>query len=49
MGCCDIWAAWRNFIDTRKYLKGCLEWIVDVADKYDCKWYTIGELTKKGH
>lgn len=49
IGNCDIWAAWGNQIKTRKYLKECLEEIVGIADSCDCKWYTIGEVTKEGH
>ena len=48
-GDCDIWAAWGNLIQTRKYLKECLSQIVEIADSYNCKWHTIGEITKAGH
>lgn len=48
-GSCDIWAAWGTLVKTRKYLKECLLQIADIADKYDCKWFTIGEKTKEGH
>ena len=46
---CDIWAAWGNLIKARKYLKDCLKRIVEVADTYQCNWYTIGQRTKEGH
>ena len=46
---CDIWAAWGTLIKKRKYLKECLKQIVDIADKYKCTWYTIGEKSKEGH
>ena len=48
-GKCDIWAAWGTLIMTRKYLKECLGGIVELADKYDCKWFTIGNRSKEGH
>lgn len=48
-GTCDIWAAWGTLIKTRRYLKDCLLQIVEIADKYDCKWFTIGEKSKEGH
>lgn len=48
-GNCDIWAAWGTLIKKRKYLKECLNGIVDIADKYECTWYTIGEKSKEGH
>lgn len=46
---CDIWAAWGHLIKTRKYLKDCLKRIVEIADTYQCTWYTIGSKTKEGH
>lgn len=48
-GNCDIWAAWGVSIEKRKYLKDCLMKLVDIADTYDCKWYSVGPLTKDGH
>lgn len=48
-GNCDIWAAWGTLIETRIYLKGCLQQIVEVASTYNCEWYTIGKKSKKGH
>lgn len=48
-GNCDIWAAWGNLIETRNYLKDCLELIVKMANSYNCKWFTIGERSKAGH
>lgn len=48
-GNCDIWAAWGALIKARLYLKDCLQQIVDIADTYNCSWYTIGEKTKEGH
>ena len=46
---CDIWGAWGNLIKTRKYLKYCLEKIIEISDTYQCNWYTIGQKTKEGH
>lgn len=48
-GNCDIWAAWGNNISSRKYLKRCLEQIVEIADLHSCKWYMIGDITKEGN
>ena len=45
----DIWAAWGVVIETKDYLKECLRQIVDIADTYNCNWYTIGGRTKSGH
>ena len=45
----DIWAAWGKLIKKRVFLKECLESIMEIADTYHCKWYTIGETTKDGH
>ena len=48
-GHCDIWAAWGTLIEERTYLQECLAQIVELADKYDCTWYRIGNTTKAGH
>ena len=48
-GKCDIWAAWGTLIKTRSYLKDCLQEIVDLANTYNCEWYTIGNRSKEGH
>lgn len=48
-GNCDVWAAWGTLIKTRGYLKDCLQQIVEVADTYNCEWYTIGKKSKDGH
>lgn len=49
VGNCDIWAAWGTLIKTRSYLKDCLQQIVEVANTYNCEWYTIGKKSKEGH
>lgn len=49
VGNADIWAAWGNLIEKREYLKECLMKIVDIADTYNCNWYTMGTLTKGEH
>lgn len=49
VGYCDIWAAWGTLIKSRTYLKDCLLQIADLANTYNCKWYTIGNKTKEGH
>ena len=30
-------------------MKDCLQQIVEVADTYNCEWYTIGKRSKEGH
>ncbi len=45
----DIWAAWGNLIEKRKFLKHCLKDIYMLTTKYNCNWLTIGKITKKGH
>lgn len=46
---CAIWAAWGTIIEKYSYLKECLKRIVEIADKHQCKWYTIGAKSKKNH
>lgn len=43
-----IWAAWGS-IHTRPYLAKCLEDIYAISLKYNCKWVSIGKLSKDGH
>ena len=45
----EIWAAWGRLIEEREYLKECLERVAKVANTYNCKWITFGELTKDDH
>lgn len=45
----DLWAAWGTIITKRPYLKTCLADIINVANKYDVNWFTIGEKSKFGH
>lgn len=44
-----IWAAWGTLIKKRKYLLDNLEVLVDIANKYDCKWIIKGKCSKDGH
>ena len=44
-----IWAAWGGLIKKRKYLKDCLIRIIEVSNKYNCKWVSVGKLLKEGH
>ena len=44
-----IWAAWGNLIETRPYLKKCLEEIYSISLKYNCKWVSIGKPDVNGH
>lgn len=43
-----IWAAWGASIERRKYLKNCLNDIVELSKEFNAKWVSAGEL-KKGH
>ena len=44
-----IWAAWGNIIETRKYLKGCVLDMINIGNRYSAKWYSCGDISKKGH
>ncbi len=44
-----IWAAWGTLINTRPYLLKCLEDIYTISFKYNCKWVSVGKLSKDGH
>lgn len=43
----EIWAAWGNLIDMRKYYIDCLKGIYSIASSY--KWVTFGGVTKSGN
>lgn len=45
----DIWAAWGNDIDTRPYLKECLSKIIEISDRYNCRWLKADVSNKSGH
>ena len=44
-----IWAAWGTLIEKRPYLFDCLRDIYKETKKYNSKWITFGNTTKKGH
>ena len=44
-----IWAAWGNIIETRGYLKNCVLDMIEIGNKYSAKWYSCGDISKKGH
>jgi len=44
-----IWAGWGTIIEKRPYLMDCLTDIYDVSKKYNCKWISLGKISKKGH
>lgn len=44
-----ILAAWGTLIHKREYLKSYLMDIHLIAKKYECEWYSIGKISKKGH
>lgn len=45
----NIWAAWGSIIKKRDYLNKCLIDIINVAEKYNCQWFSGGEPTKDCH
>ena len=44
-----IWASWGTLIEQRSYLKECLKDILNLSMQYDCKWVSIGKISKHGH
>lgn len=44
-----VWAAWGAVIETRGYLRGCMQDFVRVGQKAGAAWYTAGQRSKKGH
>lgn len=44
-----IWAAWGTNICKRPYLVSCLADLVELSNKYSCKWVNAGENSKQGH
>jgi hypothetical protein len=40
---------WGDSIEIRKYLFESLQDIVEILDRNDSTWYSIGNLSKKGH
>lgn len=44
-----IWGAWGTLITKRDYLKPCLLEIVDISNKYNCKWVSCGKKSNDGH
>lgn len=44
-----IWAAWGTLIEKRPFLRGCLQDIIEITNRYNCKWISIGKVSKKGH
>lgn len=45
----DIWAAWGTLIEKRKYLKNCLDLLIQVSRQHNVNWVTFGKASKKGH
>ena len=44
-----VWAAWGNLIETRGYLKDCLQDMLALGRRYGAVWYTAGARSKRGH
>ncbi len=46
----SVWAAWGSVIEKRKYLPRFVLDMIAVGEKYNARWYTAGERSKKaGH
>ena len=44
-----VWAAWGNIIEKRRYLPECVRSMIEIAGKYQARWYSAGKISKKGH
>lgn len=44
-----LWAAWGTLIESRPFLKRCLQDIVTLSNQQQFPWVSIGKVTKKGH
>ena len=44
-----VWAAWGNLIETRGYLKDCLQDMLALGRRYGAVWNTAGARSKRGH
>ena len=44
-----VWAAWGNVIETRGYLKDCVQDMIGIGRRYGAVWYTAGARSRKGH
>ena len=44
-----VWAAWGNIIEKRRYLPECVRSMIEIAGKYEARWYSAGKISKKGH
>lgn len=45
----DIWCAWGTLIEKRPYLSECLKDIFKVLSQTNCRYFTRGNISKKGH
>lgn len=44
-----VWAAWGTIISKRKYLKNCLNDMLDLGSEFHAMWVRAGNLSKHGH
>ncbi len=45
-----IWAAWGTIIEKRAYLPQCVMDMIEIGEKHDALWVTVGKRSKnKGH
>jgi hypothetical protein len=44
-----VWAAWGAVMETRGYLRDCLEDFLRVGEEMGAGWFTAGERSRKGH
>ncbi len=45
----SIWCAWGNLIEVRQFLYQNLRDIVQIANDFNCKWHSVGKVSKSGH
>ena len=44
-----VWAAWGNIIEQRRYLKACVQDMIELGKAHGAVWYTAGKRSAKGH
>jgi len=44
-----VWAAWGAIIEKRDYLIPVVMDMIEIGNKYEANWYSVGKISKKGH
>lgn len=44
-----VWAAWGTIIEKRPYLRDCLCDMLEIGERYNAHWVSVGKCSKKGH